>query len=81
MSDLVRSRRDGSYFHHCLVDRVTEKFQKNIPVVPGGLEILDDVKSQGLPMALVSASPRILVQAALDALPTNIFQLPFLAQR
>ncbi|MEI8066060.1 MAG: HAD family phosphatase [Actinomycetes bacterium] len=73
MSDLARGQRDGDYFHHSLVERVSEKFHSGIAIVPGGLEILRDVKAANIPMALVSASPRVLVQAAIDSFPEPFF--------
>ncbi len=73
MSDLVGGQREGEYFHHSLVDRVSAKFHSGISIVPGGLEILRDVKAANVPMALVSASPRVLVQAAIDSLPEHFF--------
>lgn len=73
MSDLVEGQRDGAYFHHSLVERVSEKFHNEIALVDGGLEILLHVQASRLPMALVSASPRILVHAALESLPDGLF--------
>lgn len=73
MSDLAAGQREGSYFHHSLVERVSQKFHSGISVVPGGLEMLFDVKRSNVPMALVSASPRVLVQAAIDSLPEPFF--------
>ena len=74
MSDLANGQREGLYFHHSLVERVSQKFHSGISVVPGGLDILLDVKRSKVPMALVSASPRVLVQAAIDSLPEHFFE-------
>ncbi|MEI6867068.1 MAG: HAD family phosphatase [Actinomycetes bacterium] len=75
MSDLAGGAEDWEFFTNSLVHRVTDKFHKGLTFMPGALELLEAIHSQSIPLALVSASPRSLVQAALDSLPHGYFQI------
>ena len=41
--------------------------------MPGARELVEELASRGVPMALVSASPRLLVDSAIELLPPNTF--------
>ncbi|MCW2810932.1 MAG: family phosphatase [Friedmanniella sp.] len=59
-----------------LLSRVVGHLEGNpIPWRPGALELLDSLQSAGVPCALVSASYRVLLDAALSQLPTGAFQV------
>lgn len=75
MSDLAGGAEDWEFFMNSLVHRVTDKFHEGLDFMPGALELLEDLHAHSIPLALVSASPRSLVQAALDSLPHGYFQL------
>jgi HAD superfamily hydrolase (TIGR01509 family) len=58
-----------------LLDRVIEALlSKPIPWQPGALDLLDSFTAAGVPCALVSASYRVLLDAALTRLPLETFQ-------
>ena len=43
------------------------------PVLPGALELLRDLKANNVPTALVSASPRVLVDSVLENVSEHTF--------
>ena len=51
-----------------LLDRMVELFAGDLVPLPGALELLAEVRAAGVPVALVSSSYRVLVQAALARL-------------
>jgi HAD superfamily hydrolase (TIGR01509 family) len=55
-----------------VVDRVTHG---PMPWRPGAFELLTELRTTGVPCALVSASYRILIDAALARLPQDTFQV------
>jgi HAD superfamily hydrolase (TIGR01509 family) len=55
-----------------VVDRVTHG---PMPWRPGAFELLTELRATGVPCALVSASYRILIDAALARLPQDTFQV------
>jgi HAD superfamily hydrolase (TIGR01509 family) len=58
-----------------LVDRVVEAIRSRpIPWQPGALDLLDSFAAAAVPCALVSASYRVLLDAALTQLPRDAFQ-------
>ena len=75
MSDLAGGAESAAYFEHTLVDLVATKFAQGIHFMPGSLELLTEIYSKGIPLGLVSASPRILVDSALEALPFAAFSI------
>jgi len=66
MSELVAGAEKPEFFEHQLISRVTNKLKEGVGVVPGALELLREVSAEQLPTALVSASPRSLMTAALS---------------
>jgi HAD superfamily hydrolase (TIGR01509 family) len=58
-----------------LIDRVVEAIRRRpVPWQPGALDLLDSFAAAGVPCALVSASYRVLLDAALEQLPRDAFQ-------
>lgn len=51
-----------------LLDRMVELFEADLPMLPGALELLDALADRGVPLALVSSSYRVLVDAVLRRL-------------
>jgi len=59
-----------------LITRVVEILsQRPMPWRPGALELLTSLREAGIPCALVSASYRVLLDAALSQLPTGTFDV------
>ena len=73
MSDLVDGSESGDYFHRELINLMAEKVRKKAVFMPGAEALIKNLHVIGVPMALVSASPRIIVDAAL----AHIQPLPF----
>ncbi|MEJ0014610.1 MAG: HAD family phosphatase [Actinomycetota bacterium] len=73
MSNLAQGAEDPLFFEVELVRLVSEQFKAGLEFIPGALELVTDLVESGIPMALVSASPRLLVDAALELLPPGTF--------
>ena len=73
MSDLVNGAESGEYFHSEIVKLMATKVRQNAKFMPGASELLSELQSLKTPLALVSASPRVIVDAALS----HIQPLPF----
>jgi len=63
MSALTNEAKSPEFFSNSLVANVSAAFEEELSLLPGALEILQDAKAMGIPIALVSASPRELVEA------------------
>ena len=55
--------------------RMEELYHSELPVMPGAIELVDAVRRAGVPTALVSSSYRVLVDAALDTLGRDRFDV------
>jgi HAD superfamily hydrolase (TIGR01509 family) len=58
-----------------LLTRMVELFHEFLPMMPGALELVDGVRALGVPTALVSSSYRVLVDAALDTVGRERFDV------
>lgn len=56
-----------------LLDRMVGLFGDALPLRPGAAALLEHLAAEGVPMALVSSSFRVLVDAALKTLPAELF--------
>jgi HAD superfamily hydrolase (TIGR01509 family) len=74
MADLSRNSKSADWFANELVDRMARKFEA-IALMPGIQALLQEILGLRLPCALVSASPRRLVDAVLDSLTAHPFAL------
>jgi len=73
MFDKVKTDKSAQYFTDSVISLMTRKLSTGAPVMPGALELLDDFKQNKIPTALVSASPRVLVDAVLQSVPQHSF--------
>lgn len=73
MSGLIGGKRDGHSLMLEIIERMVEKFKGDLPFMPGAIELIDDLRAHGIPLTLVSASPRSLVDAALSNFEENPF--------
>jgi HAD superfamily hydrolase (TIGR01509 family) len=62
------------FFTQSIIERMSIKLSEGAPVLPGALELLLDLKKNGVPTALVSASPRVLVDSVLKSIPNHTFK-------
>lgn len=74
MSDLAESKQSPEWFASALIDRMAEKFNLISPM-PGISQLLSEISKNHIPAALVSASPRRLVDAVLASIPNHPFAL------
>ena len=73
MSGLIGGKRDGHSLMTEIIDRMVEKFKGDLPFMPGAIALINDLRVHGVPLTLVSASPRSLVDAALSNFEENPF--------
>lgn len=73
----MRDKCDGAetaeYFTQQLIDTQASKMRGNTPTMPGALELVRELQGHGIKTGLVSASPRIIVDAVLDNLGHQLF--------
>jgi len=73
MSKLAGEVHDALYFENELVRLVAEQFTKGLKFIPGAAELVHELVEANIPVALVSASPRLLVDSAIALLPPGTF--------
>jgi len=73
MFDRCGQQQSPEYFTQTLIDTQVARMRLNTPTMPGALELLQELQSQGIKTALVSASPRNIVDAVLDNLGHDSF--------
>jgi len=73
MSGLIGGKRDGTSLMLEIIARMVEKFKGDLPFMPGAIELIEDLRAHGVPLTLVSASPRSLVDAALSNFEVDPF--------
>jgi len=73
MSELAKGANTPEFFSESLIANVSASFEAQLSLLPGALEILEGAKTLGIPVALVSASPRQLVEACDRFLGGNFF--------
>jgi HAD superfamily hydrolase (TIGR01509 family) len=66
-------QKSPEYFTTSVIELMTDKLKHGAPVMPGALELLANLARNNVPTALVSASPRVLVDAVLSSIPGNTF--------
>lgn len=67
MADLTGAE-NGEYFHMAIINLMAEKVSRSAKLMPGAQELLNNLQISGVPIGLVSASPRVIVNAALGNL-------------
>lgn len=73
MSNLIGGKKDGHSLMLEIIDRMVEKFKGDLPLMPGAIDLIDDLRTHDVELTLVSASPRSLVDAALANFEVNPF--------
>lgn len=66
MFALAKSQKSPEFFTNSLIDRMVEKLQHGVALMEGAHELLDLCAQIEIPIALVSASPRVLVDVAIS---------------
>jgi HAD superfamily hydrolase (TIGR01509 family) len=75
LSDVTGGKETGPFFHQRLIEVMTEKVLKSAHFMPGARELITDLQLSGIPIALVSASPRVIVDAALSHFHPTPFKI------
>jgi len=73
MFDKCGQQKSPEYFTQTLIDTQVARMRGNTPTMPGAVELVRELQSQGVKTALVSASPRNIVDAVLDNLGHDLF--------
>ena len=73
MSGLIGGKRDGNSLTFEIIERMVDKFQGDLPFMPGAIALIDDLRAHQVELTLVSASPRTLVDAVLAKFEVNPF--------
>lgn len=73
MSGLIGGKCDGNSLKLEIIQRMVLKFQGDLPFMPGAIELINDLRTHGVELTLVSASPRSLVDTVLDKFTVNPF--------
>jgi HAD superfamily hydrolase (TIGR01509 family) len=73
MFDKCGQQRSPQYFTQALIDTQVARMHGNTPTMPGAIELVRELQSHGVKTALVSASPRNIVDAVLNNLGHDLF--------
>jgi HAD superfamily hydrolase (TIGR01509 family) len=73
MRDKCDGAQSADYFTQQLIHTQALKMRGNTPTMPGALELVRELQEHGIKTGLVSASPRIIVDAVLDNLGHDLF--------
>jgi len=73
MFDKCGQQQSPQYFTQTLIDTQVARMRGNTPTMPGAIELVQELQSHGVKTALVSASPRNIVNAVLDNLGHELF--------
>lgn len=75
LSDVTGGIEDGEYFHRKLIEVMCAKVTTSAKFMPGARQLMSNLDLIGVPMALVSASPRVIVDAALSHIQPAPFKI------
>lgn len=75
MSDVCNGAEDGEHFHKAIVDLMADKVRHFADFMPGAKSLLGQLNETDIPLALVSASPRVIVDAALSHVQPTPFRI------
>jgi HAD superfamily hydrolase (TIGR01509 family) len=73
MFDKCGQQQSPQFFTQTLIDTQVARMRGNTPTMPGAVELVRELQSHGIKTALVSASPRNIVDAVLDNLGHDLF--------
>ncbi len=75
IAELTGTTRSVAEIQAEVMRGMVEHFETALPVVAGSVELVDEVRSRGVPTALVSSSFRVLIDAALVKLGSHRFDV------
>jgi HAD superfamily hydrolase (TIGR01509 family) len=74
MFEKTGKKESPNFFTNTIVTIMSEKLSTGAPIMPGAFSLLNDLEKNGVSTALVSASPRVLVDAVLAMFPEHTFK-------
>lgn len=66
-------KESAEFFTQSLIEIQVARMRNNTPTMPGAVRLVKELQSKGVKTALVSASPRNIVNAVLDNLGHDLF--------
>jgi HAD superfamily hydrolase (TIGR01509 family) len=75
MSELAGGINDAEWFRLELIKRTMEHVRSRVEFMPGALELLLELKSLEIPVGLVTASPAEMMDATLNAMSDQYFDI------
>ena len=73
MHQKCKQAETPDFFTDKLIEVQSERMRLNTPFMPGAYELVKDLQHNGVKTGLVSASPRLIVDAVLDNIGTDLF--------
>lgn len=73
MSQRVGNKESSEYFVEELIRIQANRMRSNTTAMPGAIELINSLRSNGVKTALVSASPRVIIDAVLDNIGHDLF--------
>ncbi|MCX6439170.1 MAG: HAD family phosphatase [Actinobacteria bacterium] len=73
MHQKCKQAETPDFFTDKLIEVQSERMRLNTPFMPGAYELVKDLQHNGVKTGLVSASPRLIVDAVLDNVGTDLF--------
>lgn len=73
MHQKCKQAESPDFFTSKLIEVQSERMRLHTPFMPGAYELVKDLQRNGVKTGLVSASPRIIVDAVLDNVGTDLF--------
>ena len=75
MSNLSGGAQSWEWFRKELIARTMKHVESHVEFMPGAYELLSELKAAGIPLGLVTASPRAMMQATLVSLGEDFFDI------
>lgn len=73
MFERCKGVKSPEFFTRTLIDIQCKKLRGATPLMPGAINLIREIQRNGTPTGLVSASPRIIVDAVLENLGGDLF--------
>jgi len=73
MYEKCKQAQNPEFFTKKIIEIQAQRMQEHTPLMPGALELVKDLQANGVKTGLVSASPRIIVDAVLDQIGRDLF--------
>lgn len=75
MSKCLAGRRSPTELEAMIIEEMTIRLSKKVPLMPGAIEISKSIHEQGWKQGLVSASPRPIVDGVLRGMDQHFFHI------